>query len=167
MLRLGRIASDRDFTPLQALALLGAAAILILGRGIWLYRRGKRTLRWRPVQGRITSSVIEERGFGTLFTRQSRHYRGRIRYAYSVDERPYESDRVYFGDDRGHLRQMSVQPLLDRYPEGREVRVFHDPVNPSEAVLERGQTRGALLFLAIGGGLALIEIVALWIWFTP
>jgi hypothetical protein len=84
---------------------------------------------WPTVPGIITGSETAK----VMFRRQPR-----ITYSYSVNGAPFTSQRVSFA---GGYKPKDVDPVLNRYPVGGEVRVAHDPQNPAEATLETGANK--------------------------
>lgn len=117
--------------------------------------RGLRTANWRE-----TSGVI-------LFSNVERYYRGKdvakevlqLSYHYVVDGVNREGNRVayksfawFFGD----LKKLAVQ-----YAKDQEVTVYYDPLQPENAVLEKGTARADGILLA---GLALLDAAILLIW---
>jgi hypothetical protein len=105
---------------------------------------------WSSTTGEVTTSdlfvVVNEFG-------ETQEYGARVVYTYLVDGRRHESNRVSFG--RGPLRsEGDITAVVNRYPEGNQVRVYYDPRAPGEAVLEPGMTgRLFLLMAGAAGGL--------------
>lgn len=120
--------------------------------------RGIRTANWPK-----TSGVI-------LFANIERYYRGKdvakevlqLSYHYTVDGITREGNRVsfqsfawFFGD---------LKKLLAKYPKDQEVTVYYDPLQPENAVLEKGTTRADAMLLVV---LALIDVAVLLVWIPP
>jgi hypothetical protein len=89
----------------------------------------KGSVNWPTTTGTITASDIKK----VVFRRQPQ-----ITYSYSVNGKPYTSQRVSFA---GGYKPKEVDPVLARYPVGAEVIVAHDPQNPAEAALETGSNK--------------------------
>lgn len=149
-----------DFVPVIGPGVFG---LVFLGYGLLIRRRGKATLRWRPVQGKIVWSMLEEREVnrvrGSALPVTMTQYRPDVRYRYTVGGVEHECAQIYVGDKEWHKLRMTAQPTLDKYPVGRELRVFHNPANSEEAVLERGAFRGSAKFLLIGSGALSIALI--------
>jgi hypothetical protein len=87
----------------------------------WL-RKAHVTSRWPTVPGKITSSWDVLKG-------------ERVKYDYAVDGKHYVGHRVCWGP-RGGTAEPTYQELAEKYPPGREVKVYYDPNRPTTAVLE-------------------------------
>src|ERR1700749_911822 len=98
-----------------------AGANMLAVQGLQIYR-GLRSRHWPRVSGRITRLP-------------------KVRYAYEVDNRSYESTRLSFS---------TIAPSWDRLPStlqpGQTVSVSYDPSNPSRAVLRPGVPIGQILY---------------------
>lgn len=148
-----------DFVYVLPPALFGLA---FLGYGLFIRGRAKATLRWRPVPGKIVWSLMDERqarfGRGAFGNARVTQYRPDVRYWYSVGGVEHECAQIFVGDKDWHSLRMTAQPTLDKYPVGRELRVFHNPARPEEAVLERGAVHGSTKYIVIGSGTLLIAL---------
>jgi len=89
----------------------------------------KASVNWPTTTGKISTSEIKK----AMFRRQPQ-----ITYTYSVNDKPYTSQRVSFA---GGYKPREVDPILARYPVGSDVTVAHDPQNPAEATLETGASK--------------------------
>ncbi len=108
---------------------------------------------WPTVPGTIDSAkVVEEKVKHS--TRGSREpapfvYYAEIKYRYSVDGQDYNGDRLTVEDfatnDRERAEQIAMQ-----YQAGQEVTVYYNPAAPNEAVLNPGESGGALGTLIMG-----------------
>lgn len=89
---------------------------------------------WPTADGTIEQSKVE---FQRPDPRKSGTYAQRIRYAFTLDGRRYSGTRVAYGDysssDRSH-----AQGIVDKYPVGKQVRVYYLPGQPEECLLEPG-----------------------------
>jgi hypothetical protein len=74
-------------------------------------------------------------------TWMSRNLGAHVRYRYTVAGVDYESDRIRLVEK---LWRDQRSDIVARYPEGRQVTVAYDPVDPSRAALEPGVSRGAV-----------------------
>ena len=89
----------------------------------------KASVNWPTTTGQVTGSDIKK----VMFRRQPQ-----ITYTYSVNDKPFTSQRVSFA---GGYKPKEVDPVLRRYAVGTEVTVAHDPQNPAEATLETGANK--------------------------
>jgi hypothetical protein len=86
----------------------------------------KASTSWPTTPGTITAAAAAK----VMFRRQPR-----VGYTYTVNGVPFTSQRISFA---GGYKPREVDPILARYPLGRQVTVAHDPQNPAEAALETG-----------------------------
>jgi hypothetical protein len=142
-------------TELWILRVAGAVMVLVgaivLVGAVRLRSRGRQMLRWPTVTGKVISSDMASTG-GPKVTSQVT-----VRYAYRVDGKPYESERIRSGPDGDDQRPGEAEHILARYPVGSRVTVHYDPEQPATAALEAEPTgRAAVLamfgltFLVIG-----------------
>lgn len=79
-------------------------------------------------------------------------------YAYEVDDRAYRSSRVRLGGT-GMMSPLDAEQILERFPTGAEVDVFHDPKRPGQSVLipkQDAPSRNLLWGAALSAGAALL-----------
>ncbi len=110
------------------------------------------TGRWPAAKGKITRSREAFTQHRTSSEDMPQNYKvADIAYEYVVAGKRYTGRRISHAEI---IAQEEVPGLLARYPVGAEVDVFHDPDEPSDAVLERGAPPGLAK-----GCLALVAIV--------
>lgn len=105
----------------------------VIGWSWWrVAQQKKAAANWPHVDGRITRSDLTQRrdADGSL------DYLPDIHYTYAVNGTPFEGKRVRYGLMR--LDQKGATAIRTRYPEGDVVKVFYNPANPSDSVLETG-----------------------------
>jgi len=92
-------------------------------------------------------------------------YRANVVYAYRIGKREYRGNNLRTNVDVSRRGANAFASLLARYPVGREVEVWHDPVEPSNSVLMRSKfgphVTTAFALVAIGvvlHGLGVIPI---------
>ncbi len=139
---------EKSLSPRRTM-LVGIVVIAIgaylLASAIGLVGKGRNSLDWPTTDGKVVHSEVDELSHG---------YKAEIRYIYSVDENPYTGDTVYVGSHWGNYEEACR--IVARYPEGKKVRVFFNPDDPRQAVLESGPqgTNFAMFFpipfLALG-----------------
>ena len=76
-------------------------------------------------------------------------YRPVVVYRYAVQGTTYEARRVSFGEYATSDIE-DARTVVSRYPPGACVRVFHEPEQPSTAILEPGGGGLPWLYVAIG-----------------
>ena len=148
--------------------LIGFGAI-VLATGVALYvvqfRQGLRadaSKKWPKAQATVIASALEpapERRW---------RYRAAIQYRYRVGAKDYQSERIFWGGNEGRKRHM--ESVVAAYPAGGSMRIYYDPQNPSEAVIDPTQHTGSRatvvyamamitigLFAFVGGVYALLH----------
>lgn len=103
--------------------------------GLW------RSESFRAAPGRILSSEITSDSDGEGTT-----YGAKIRFQYRVGDHTYESDRVRYWQVSTSDGQWANE-AVESFPTDAECTVYHDPRDPSLAVLQRGIS-GQDLFIA-------------------
>lgn len=162
-------ASWLGFLCVGGLALIFGA----VGMGVLiLYRRGKRKVQesstWPSVTGKVLEAYVTRHTETDSEGESVEAYAPRVVYEYLVNGVAYRSDRLAIGPVATSRNDRKVEQEVARYPVGEAVRVFYNPQNPAEAVLQTHLQGGnALLilgiiflglaaFIACGGGLALV-----------
>jgi Protein of unknown function (DUF3592) len=121
--------------------LIGFGAIaIIIGMVLYVvqFRQGLRadaSKKWPTASGTVTASALEKSP-GHRW-----RYRAALQYSYRVAGKDYQSTRIFWGGNEGRERHMAS--VVDTYPAGGKVRVFYDPKNPAEAVLNPIQNTGS------------------------
>ena len=122
---------------------------------------GIRSKSWPNVYGEITQSQISKvkrSQTGSILD----HYRALIQYEYIIDDISYKSQALSVPDqtlqilNRGLRSKRVAKQLQAKYPVNRGVKVYYNPRNPKQAILEPviADTNFILIFvsfLVIGG----------------
>jgi Protein of unknown function (DUF3592) len=132
------------------------AAISVEFFTVGMFLKAKHVEKWPTSKGVILHSELSSQFHG------STTYEARIDYEYSVGDKKYISSQVRTrGTSTKH--RSDVAPLVDKFPVGREVLVYYNPADPTEAYLETGVDFvnyiiivSPLLF-AFGAGAFLVE----------
>jgi len=145
----------------------GLFILVFAGIGIYLILRSRKdkakiaaTAGWPSVMGRVLESRIIESSSTDSDGDSSTTYRPHVRYEYEVMGNVYANDKVHAGMVVSTSNYKKSQETAARYPIDSAVRVFFNPENPAEAVLEQKASTVPLLvigivFLAVGLCLAL------------
>jgi uncharacterized protein DUF3592 len=119
------------------------------------YRRGKQSLNWPKTRGIILTSNVEDktraRQVGGRVRGRETYYEARVRYAYKVEGKEYESTWTCHKDDRS-----DAVGLAATRRSGDRLDVFYDPDNPERAALERWSGGGDLQLIRLGIGLLVL-----------
>ena len=137
------------------IALLG---LVLVGGGVRVLLRAARSKRWPTVPGRVVESGTATRvrppvaeGEGPLPSSAQTVHLPVIRYEYPVKSVVFSSNDIGFGATESSSSEQAAA-VAARYPVGREVSVFYDPKDPTEACLEPGAQGTTYIPLAVGVG---------------
>lgn len=133
----GQLPNPGNAPIVTALGLFSAAIVLF---GFALKRQAAAADGWLQTKGRILASETEafRAGVERISTPSRTLHRQRVTYGYDVAGVSYSSDQVSMGARTSSSVGAMEQSIVRRYPVGKTVTVYYDPVNPSQAVLERG-----------------------------
>jgi hypothetical protein len=91
--------------------------------------------KWPTGSATVTASTLERS------PDSKRRFRAAVQYRYRVGQQEYQSDRIFWGGNEG--RQKPMASVVAAYPAGRKVRVFYNPQNPAEAVIDPVRNSGS------------------------
>ncbi len=118
---------------------------------------------WPSVMGKVTASSVEVSTSSDSDGGTSTSYYPAVTYDYEVLGHRYSSNRVVFGFRVGSGNRAQAQTVVDRYIPGNSIRVYYNPNNPGEAVLERtSQSSNIVKWIAI----LIVVIVCITLGFT-
>ena len=109
---------------------------------------------WTPVDGVVTNSSVSSRQ-----SEGSMVYCLNVEYEYTIDGTTYQGDKVSYSSD-GTCDSSSKNSDED-YPEGKEITVYVNPSDHSEAVLETGLS-GVDFFICLICVFPLVGLVLLY-----
>lgn len=131
------------FGGLFALIMLLVGALLI-GIGLFALQRHWAVAGWPQAPAVIeVSEVIAENHFDNNLM-----YRPVIRYRYGAPGGTFVGDKLAI-TGKLYPKEVAAQRTIARYPVGGTVMARYNPVDPSEAVLERGIS-GGMWFILFG-----------------
>jgi Protein of unknown function (DUF3592) len=134
-------------SPLVVGLLVMSGFVFLIGRALRI--EAAKTSTWRETTGQVAKTTAPPSGD------TSAH---RFAYVYTVNGIEYVSDRVSFGGTtRLKVKGQVVDTRAKKYPAGTVVRVFYDPLNPAQAVLEKA-VAGLWIVRAIGIALAIFAM---------
>jgi hypothetical protein len=152
--------------PIIILLLINLPLVILF----WIVLSGYKHLKkryssfsWPTAEGTIKISYVDQyRGSDRDIL-----YRPIIKYSYFVMDTEYHSNKVSLSVITAANWRRLAAKKVDRYPVGKRVKVYYDPTNPVQAVLEPGfkwytpiWILGVLLFLAIP--IAFVAQVLVW-----
>lgn len=127
------------------LIFIGVCFFLIAWAGFSMYK-GLIAYSWPSCDGKILVSEVHRSDRARI---KDRAYYPYIRYQYQVKDSQYISEKISFvakGSGFGDV----IQKKIDQYPVGTKVRVYYNPKNIKESVLERGLKGVHILLLIVG-----------------
>ena len=127
------------------------------------------TKNWSTTGGVILTSEIsshqESERDSNGHYRMVTYYSVNIVYQYIVNGFNYSCSRVSYSTFDSTSDHNEAQQLANKYSVGKNVTVYYNPNNPSEAVLETGSTNITYVFLILGVILTIAGIVFLYLAF--
>lgn len=114
-----------------------------------LLKKDRSRKSWPSVTGQVTSATAP-RVVVSSYGKHGREYRTKyiphVKYSYTVDGTAYHGELDVSYD--GWYFRSRANHLLERYPVGKEVTVYHDPQEPKSSVLERSSVRSIIGLVA-------------------
>jgi len=106
---------------------------------------------WPSTLGTIGASSIQARPSHSSEGGTSTAYYPEVLYQYEVNGNRYMGQRITFGSQVGYGDSNRARAIVDRYVPGNQIRVYYNPNNPSDAVLEQsaGTSSRILFWVAI------------------
>lgn len=145
---------------------VGGLVLVFVGLGIFLLVRSRRdkekaaqSLNWPSVSGKVIDARMLESTSTDSDGDSSTTYRAHVQYEYEVAGTRYTNDKINVGMVVSTSATKKVQETLARYPAGATVKVYYDPNNPSDSVLEQKASSNLTLILGIiflGVGLCMV-----------
>jgi hypothetical protein len=126
-------------------------------------------LEFQNIKQKLESSQCWERGEGRILTAEverdvrrdengkSVTYIPHVKYVYQVDGHNYEGDQIGFGTPKFSMAR-KANAIVDQYPVGGQISFFYNPLDPSEAVLDRVIFRPNA-YLVIGISMILVMLI--------
>jgi len=141
---------------------LGIVILVLFPIGIKLLLSSFRQLtlawastRWPSTQGHVFATSIQEQVNADSETnRRTTYYRPDVHYKYQIGNHNYTSSQRVFGEKPRYDTRDRAQTIIENYPTGRALKVYYDPANPHQAVLEPGKI-GTILGNLVGGVICL------------
>jgi hypothetical protein len=141
----------------------GLALLFVVGGGFMIYlsRRNQKkadaSLGWPSTTGTILETkAIRDYHSGAEDDIHVVTYSPKLKYTYRIDGIDYSSDKIAFGYGKKFNTEMAALQSIQGYPQGGLVKVYYNPGNPNEAVLERKADKqiwgviGGVLLMVLG-----------------
>ncbi len=147
----GREPARRRIRSLDYLRLaFSAAAVGLIVFGLFTMRETSRSRNWASADGRVVQSSVNQ-----FTTKGTTTFRPIVVYSYTVGAVRYMSTRLSFRSQATGSRDAAAK-ITGAYPAGRAVRVFYDPQDPGQAVLEPGGNPWT--FIVAGGAFSMLAV---------
>jgi hypothetical protein len=121
----------------------------IISYAIKMSAKASQSLSWPSTDGEIAHSAVLYQTDTTATTNNTATYKADISYRYKVNGANFSSSRISLADFASSTGR--AQSIVERYPDKSAVRVYYNPANLAEAVLEPGGAGGINLLYFIGG----------------
>jgi len=132
------------------LGLFTAAGIITTLWGWSVIVKARKSASWPSVAGKIVRSETEAENDNMLPD---------IRFSYTIDGKDYQK-LIEFPASTTPTQEFS-KDYTKRFPQGADVKVFYNPDNHQQAILEPGQQPGDWMILAFGLGTVALMLVVL------
>lgn len=134
--------------------------VIVISLGAREITRAMGSADWPTAQGKVvTSSIESHRRTGSKGN--SVTYHARVLYEFTVGGRPVNGSRIAYGD-YGSGNRSHAQDVVNRYPQGKGVTVYHMPGKPEECLLEPGAKVQAWILPFVGAIFASVGGVIAW-----
>lgn len=128
--------------------------LLALNKAVREQRKTRSAGGWASATGTLYESRVEE-----LFEDPGdgpRTFKTVIRYGYQVGGVEYEGKHLMVGDDPLGSKA-AMEKILAHYPQGKQVLVYYNPLQPADSVLEK-QSKSSTKALILGIAFLLVGI---------
>ena len=124
---------EENFLQLLSYLIMLIGAIITLVQ-FYYYVKSLKTKNWIETEGIVIESEIE---ISQNLTKEKyeNHYRPKVIYKYEIDGSEYKSDRLFFGDRVYSPYKTNSEKTVKKYPVDKKVKVFVNPLEKSESVL--------------------------------
>lgn len=134
--------------------LIAVPFVVLAGVFFYMSRRNnaqaQASMTWPSVLGTVAASSVGVSSSYSSESGTSTSYTPELLYEYEVLGHRYTGEKIAF-TVVGYGDRRSAQTIVDRYLPGNQVRVYYNPSNPGEAVLEQSAGTGnrALVWVAV------------------
>ena len=140
-------AKQQSVVSWAIISLVFLAGAGFTGIGIHGLASGFQSRSWPSTESRIKQSKVERRTHRSGVDRTTAYF-AVVTYEFTVHGASYMGDRVS-SSDVGRDSKFAER-IVDRYPKGSITKVYYNPENPSECLLEPGVQGKAFIAPSIG-----------------
>ena len=151
-MRRKKLKPSKKAKKILGIFIVGMGLVLTLYFGIPGVQKGRETLDWIRVDGKILSSKVKKHKSRSSSRRRGRlrtHYNAEIEYSYLYNGKEYLSRNVMW-KSASSSRRVDADITVSKYSVGSFQSVFINPASPDEAVLEKGVSIASKITLGIG-----------------
>lgn len=154
--------AGNEFGQVFGYLCVGGFVLIFVLIGLFLLLRSKRdkekaaqSLKWPSVVGKVVEARMLESTSTDSDGDSSTTYRAHVKYEYEIAGAWYTNDKIGVGMVVSTSGTKKAQETLARYPVGSTVKVYYDPNNPADSVLEQKASSNltlilGIIFLAVG-----------------
>lgn len=124
---------------------LTTAGLFALGAGAWYWWKARASADWPQAGGTIIQSTLSRTA-----SKGGARYRPVVEYRYQAGGTVQTGSRIFFGETNFSI-ESEARAYLERYPAGKEVKVYHHPSDYAQSVLEPGAAQEITSLWVIGG----------------
>jgi hypothetical protein len=135
------------FPSLLSLVFVAIGGVIIQ-YAVKMSGRARQSESWPSTEGEIAHSAVLYQT-DTAPDRSIATYKADVAYRYEVKGASYTSSRISVVDFASTSNR--AQQIAQRYPDKSRIQVYYNPSDPSESVLETGNTSGVNVLYLIGG----------------
>lgn len=161
--------------PASKWLLITAVILLLLGLamlafGIFFVSDANASNDWPAVTGTVQNVRVTWSTSSTDPSNANRDYIYEINYDYLVDDVAYDGDRYSLGNGSNAAprnydsEEEARSAAYEVYTPGRDVTVYYNPADPSQAVLAPGANTGTYIPALFGALLLLGGAAVLWLY---
>jgi hypothetical protein len=114
----------------------------LLGLGYYFQKKAEAIDKWPGVTGKVIAAKVVQSTSQKSLRRNDKSSQSVltfypvIEYEYTVNDKKYSSDRLSLSVEP-KSNPKYFEPILKKYAPGTDVKVFYNPDNPADAVLEK------------------------------
>ncbi len=114
----------------------------LMGLGYYFQKKAEAIENWPGVTGKVIATRVVQATSEKRLRRNDESsqpvltFYPVVEYEYTVNDKKYSSDRLSLSVDQ-KSNPKSFEPILKKYAPGTAVKVFYNPDNPADAVLEK------------------------------
>jgi hypothetical protein len=137
-----------------------AIGAMIIRYALGMAKKCTQSLSWPSIEGEIAHSAVLYQTNTANSDQEGPTFKADVAYRYKIKGANYSSSKVSLLDIATSSTGRA-QSIVQRYPDKSKVRVYYNPSNPSEAVLEPGAASGLGILYGVGGLFAAFGLIFL------